>query len=350
MKERFVCQSHQKRTDESRCTAAVWLLYNVQVYTVDETSLFSEVSSPSTFIRNESPYTNFISGESSKPSFSSYLQDKMSLLSGEFHISAQNAPNNNTTTSTTIVTKSHNIIAIVTSTSTFSSPQFTSPQARLPPPARPRHSATTTLRFGRIASIICCTSGHINKCLDVRPHLLSRCSGTLTPTLSGWREERLESPHRSLSIITDSPPSSPRPLLSPALALLLSYKLAGHLALETSGPFLTFNTDAMRTFAHFPRSHPLSATPTRLSATFSSSLGVPLPARGKLQHSGIFLSLSILDQKSQSFSYLCVKQSVPSLSKAARSDPPAYSTAVRMARNVLELARAREERHSMLDR
>ncbi|VEL34391.1 unnamed protein product [Protopolystoma xenopodis] len=38
MEKRFVGRSHQKRTIESRCTAAVWLLYDVPVDTVHETS------------------------------------------------------------------------------------------------------------------------------------------------------------------------------------------------------------------------------------------------------------------------------------------------------------------------
>ncbi|VEL16233.1 unnamed protein product [Protopolystoma xenopodis] len=38
MKKRFVGRSHQKRMDESRCTAAVWLLCGVQVDAVNENS------------------------------------------------------------------------------------------------------------------------------------------------------------------------------------------------------------------------------------------------------------------------------------------------------------------------
>ncbi|VEL37891.1 unnamed protein product [Protopolystoma xenopodis] len=38
MKRRFVCRSHQNRTEESRGTAAAWLLYDVQVDAAHETS------------------------------------------------------------------------------------------------------------------------------------------------------------------------------------------------------------------------------------------------------------------------------------------------------------------------
>ncbi|VEL33369.1 unnamed protein product [Protopolystoma xenopodis] len=63
MKKRFVGRSHQKRTDESRCTAAVELLYDVQVDIVHDISLVSGengLSSASGLRQPERRTTGFI--------------------------------------------------------------------------------------------------------------------------------------------------------------------------------------------------------------------------------------------------------------------------------------------------
>ncbi|VEL10199.1 unnamed protein product [Protopolystoma xenopodis] len=95
IKKRFKGRSHRKREVESHCTAAVWLLYDVEIDAFHKIPLFSgknelsfrpsydrhhqltssgeidiPIFSSYNFIRNESPNNNVISGDSSKPSYS----------------------------------------------------------------------------------------------------------------------------------------------------------------------------------------------------------------------------------------------------------------------------------------